>query len=86
MTWNQTYGKAGSDAANAVVQTSDGGYALAGFMQSDAGDLDFLLIKTDPSGVVPEFPAVLVLTLLVAATTLAVVAYRKAPARLRARL
>ena len=35
MTWNQTYGKAGSDAANAVVQTSDGGYALAGFMQSD---------------------------------------------------
>jgi hypothetical protein len=42
MTWNQTYGKAGSDAANAVAQTSDGGDALAGFLQSDAGDLRLL--------------------------------------------
>lgn len=45
-----------------------------------------MLIKTDPSGVVPEFPAAFVLALLAAVATIAVVAYRKAPARLRARL
>jgi hypothetical protein len=86
MMWNQTYGKAGSDAANAVVQTSDGGFALAGFTASDGGDLDFLLVKTDQSGVVPEFPAIFVLTLLVAATAIAVVVYRKKPTRFKGKI
>jgi len=49
--WNQTYGGTSSDEAEAVVQTSDGGYALAGYTTSfGAGSYDFWLVKTDASG------------------------------------
>jgi len=52
MQWNRTYGGSGSDYANSVVQTSDGGYALAGTTSSfsDDGQADFWLVKTDSSG------------------------------------
>ena len=51
MLWNQTYGGAGDEAANAIVQTSDTGYALAGWTDSyGAGGYDFWLVKTDSSG------------------------------------
>jgi hypothetical protein len=49
--WNKTYGGTGEDYASIVVQTSDGGYALAGRTNSSgAGNLDFLLVKTDSAG------------------------------------
>jgi hypothetical protein len=49
--WNKTYGGADGDRALDLVQTSDGGYALAGFTQSfGAGVVDFWVVKTDPSG------------------------------------
>ncbi len=49
--WNQTYGGPEADVAIAMVQTSDGGYALAGETYSfGAGDSDFWLIKVDSSG------------------------------------
>jgi len=50
--WNRTYGGSGSDYANSVVQTSDGGYALAGTTSSfsDDGQADFWLVKTDSNG------------------------------------
>jgi hypothetical protein len=49
--WNQTYGGANSESAYSVVQTSDGGYALAGWTRSFAvGSHDFWLVKTDPLG------------------------------------
>jgi len=49
--WNQTYGGPESDVAVAMVQTSDGGYALAGeTYSSGAGDSDFWLVKVDSSG------------------------------------
>jgi hypothetical protein len=49
--WTKTYGGTGMDEANSVVQTSDGGYALAGFTYSfGAGGDDFWLVKTDGSG------------------------------------
>jgi hypothetical protein len=49
--WNYTYGDAGDEFASAVVQTSDGGYALTGPTDSyGAGDFDFWLVKTDASG------------------------------------
>jgi hypothetical protein len=50
--WNWTYGGAGIDVANSIVQTSDGGYALAGFTDSyGAGSYDFWLVKVDSAGV-----------------------------------
>jgi len=49
--WNKTYGGTGTDMANALVQTGDGGYALAGFTGSfGAGRDDFWLVKTDANG------------------------------------
>jgi hypothetical protein len=49
--WSQTYGGSGDDYARSVVQTSDGGYALAGFTDSSgAGSFDFYLVKTDSVG------------------------------------
>jgi len=51
MLWNKTYGGADHDQANSVVQTSDGGYALAGLTTSfGAGGDDFWLVKTDSAG------------------------------------
>ncbi len=50
--WNKTYGRAGRDVACSVVQTSDGGYALAGYTNSSgAGGHDFWLVRTDAFGV-----------------------------------
>ena len=49
--WNKTYGGTGYDSARDLVQTVDGGYALAGTTNSSgAGDQDFWLIKTDANG------------------------------------
>jgi hypothetical protein len=49
--WNKTYGGTGDDTAYSVVQTGDGGYALAGYTYSfGAGGNDFWLVKTDASG------------------------------------
>jgi len=62
--WNKTYGGIGDDRAYSVVETSDGGYALAGQTTSyGAGNTDFWLVKTDVSGI-PEFPASLLITIV----------------------
>jgi len=45
MEWNKAYGGTGDEEAYSVVQTSDGGYAIAG-----AGYGDFWLVKTNSSG------------------------------------
>jgi len=51
MQWNQTYGGTNVDAAYSLVETSDGGYALAGYTQSfSSGYRDFWLIKTGAYG------------------------------------
>jgi len=51
MVWNQTYGGRATNQATAVIQTSDGGYALAGYTDSfGAGNYDFWLVKTDANG------------------------------------
>jgi hypothetical protein len=57
MEWNQTYGGAEAEYANSVIETSDGGFALAGVTSSfGAGESDFWLIKTDAEGnYAPEF-------------------------------
>jgi hypothetical protein len=49
--WSNTYGGAGNDIAYSVIQTNDGGYALAGYTTSyGAGKADFYLVKTYPNG------------------------------------
>ena len=49
--WNNTYGGAGTDVAKSVIQTSDGGFALAGYTNSSgAGGFDMYLVKTDAYG------------------------------------
>jgi hypothetical protein len=48
LAWSKTYGGTGWDEAYSVVQTGDGGYALAGYTDSyGAGGADFWLVKTD---------------------------------------
>jgi hypothetical protein len=49
--WSQTYGGTDYDIAYSLVQTVDGGYALAGYTKSyGAGSYDFWLVKTDSAG------------------------------------
>jgi uncharacterized protein YuzE len=49
--WVKVWGGSADDIAQAVKISSDGGYILFGTTFSfGAGDADFLLIKTDPSG------------------------------------
>ena len=49
--WNQTFGGTAFDDAKSVIQTVDGGFALAGMTESSgAGNADFWLVKTDANG------------------------------------
>jgi len=73
--WNQTYGGTGDQYIFSLVETSDGTFALAGFI-SYAGTIDLWLIKTDKYGYIPEFPSWIILPLFLA-TTLFVIVFRK---------
>jgi len=50
MEWNKTYGGASIDHTNSLVETPDGGFALAGHTTFFARNHDFWLIKTDVYG------------------------------------
>ena len=55
ITWDMTYGGSDKDGANCLIQTTDGGYAVAGRTNSKgAGDRDFWVIKLDAQGKSPE--------------------------------
>ena len=50
--WNRTYGGSAHDGARSVIQTVDGGFALAGYTSSyGVGFTDLWLVKTDARGV-----------------------------------
>ena len=52
--WNGTVGGLERDSANSLIQTSDGGYAIAGNTLSyGAGKNDLWLVKTDSLGTSP---------------------------------
>jgi len=52
MQWQQTYGGSDFDGINSVIQTADGGFALAGYTYSyGAGGMDVWLVRTDARGV-----------------------------------
>jgi outer membrane protein assembly factor BamB len=49
--WSKTRGGSNDDVAYSAIQTSDGGYALAGYTKSfGAGMEDFCLVKTNSAG------------------------------------
>ncbi|MFX0555952.1 hypothetical protein ACOCEA_04100 [Maribacter sp. CXY002] len=56
--WIKSYGGSGEDTGQAIVQTTDGGYAILGFSNSTDGDLqhktaevnDYWLLKLDADG------------------------------------
>ncbi|NKI31115.1 hypothetical protein [Croceivirga thetidis] len=55
--WQKTYGGSGDDRGQAIIQTSDGGYAITGYAQSDDGDAsnnegfhDNWILKLDGTG------------------------------------
>jgi hypothetical protein len=51
--WSKTIGGANDDGAYGVIQSTDGGYVVAGYTRSfGAGDYDMLIIKLSSSGAV----------------------------------
>lgn len=75
--WNQTYGGQTLEKAHSMIQTVDGGYAIAGNTDSlGIGGWDFLFVKTDQNGIIPEFPSTILLSLFTAVTLMAVLIHR----------
>lgn len=57
VTWQKTYGGSGKDTATSIDQTADGGYIVAGYTESNNGDVtgnhgtaDFWILKLDSFG------------------------------------
>jgi len=49
--WTKTYGTTATDGANAVCETNDGGFVLAGYTYSQGlGNLDIYLVRTNNQG------------------------------------
>ena len=49
--WYKTFGGSGEDMATSIIQTTDGGFAVAGYTYSKgAGDADFWIVKLDENG------------------------------------
>jgi len=49
--WSRVYGSSGHDGCQSLIQTMDGGFALAGWTNSfGSGRLDFWLVRTDENG------------------------------------
>ncbi|MEJ2280944.1 MAG: hypothetical protein P8X97_03380 [Candidatus Bathyarchaeota archaeon] len=74
---NQTFGGTQIDSAFSIIETIDGGYALAGYTNSFGnGNLDFWLVKTDKYGNIPEFESWTIL-LFVIIISITIIAFQK---------
>jgi len=77
MEWNHTYGGERNNGANSLVETSDGGFALAGGTESfGAGSYDVWFIRTNEQGI-PEFPSRNILPLLFAAALTVIICKKR---------
>ena len=78
MMWNSSYGGASTDIGYSVVEANDGGYAMTGYTSSfGEGESDAWLIKTNETGVIPEFPSWIALSAFMAAISVTVIVYRR---------
>jgi hypothetical protein len=50
LSWEKKFGTLEAESGRSVIQTSDGGYLIAGSMTDDYGKSDVLLIRTDSEG------------------------------------
>mgnify|MGYP005620933217 CR=1 FL=1 len=67
--WSQTYGGTGNHYIYSLVETSDGAFAMAGYISHPYPDPpELLLIKTDKYGNIPEFPSWTIIPLVLIAT------------------
>ncbi|MEO0250292.1 MAG: delta-60 repeat domain-containing protein, partial [candidate division WOR-3 bacterium] len=48
--WAKTYGGTGTDVPQSIIQTTDGGYAIAGYSSLGAGNYDFLVLRLNTDG------------------------------------
>jgi len=80
MEWTQTYEMEGFMDARypiSVIETSDGGYAIAGYRSIGfLGTTVFWVIKTDAQGIIPEFPSWTPVLVMVVALVAMIVVYR----------
>jgi len=67
MELNQSYGKASYEHAYSLVESDDGGYALAGVSRSEIS-ANFWLVKTENFGIIPEFPSWIILPIVFSST------------------
>ena len=50
LAWERTFGGVARESAHSLVQTADGGYALAGWSESFSSGDQFWVVKTGPTG------------------------------------
>jgi hypothetical protein len=71
--WSRVFGGPGIETGKNIIQTADGGYAIAGSTSNAGSGLDLYLVKTDESGktscVNPPFGVTALETIPVSATT-----------------
>ncbi|KON32264.1 hypothetical protein AC477_03230 [miscellaneous Crenarchaeota group-1 archaeon SG8-32-1] len=77
--WNQNHSLADFQHVRSLIQTSDGGFALAGRTHSSDDEYqtnDFWILKTDEQGI-PEFPSWIILPLFMMALLLVIIFKKK---------